>query len=47
MDGLPILNLKNGWFAYFVSLVLTAFILFSLFHLPFIIKARKKTGENQ
>ena len=43
MDNLPILNLDNGWFAYFISLVLVAFVLFTLLHIPFIIAERRKT----
>lgn len=50
LDGLPILNLDNGWFVYFISLVAVAFTLFTLFHLPFIIseikKAKAKTDAN-
>ncbi len=41
MENLPILNLNNGWFVYFLSLVSVALTLFTLFHLPFIIKAIK------
>lgn len=49
MDNLPILNLNNGWFVYFISLITVALILFSLLHLPFIIlerKERKNYKEN-
>ena len=41
MEGLPILNLDNGWFVYFISLVLVAFVLFTLLHIPFIIAEQK------
>ena len=37
MDNLPILNLNHGWTVYFFSLLATGFVLFTLFHLPFII----------
>ena len=50
MENLPILNLDNGWLAYFISLVVIAFVLFSLFHLPFIIAERvraKAKGESK
>ena len=49
MENLPILNLNNGWFVYFISLITVALILFSLLHLPFIIlerKERKNYKEN-
>ena len=43
MDGLPVLNLDNGWYVYFVILALVACTLLFLVQLPFIIKgARKK-----
>lgn len=32
MEGLPILNLDNGWFVYFISLALTVAILLLIFH---------------
>ena len=41
MDGLPVLNLDNGWFAYFFVLVLIGAVLITLLHLPFIIKEKK------
>lgn len=37
MQGLPILNLNNGWFVYFITIVLCGFVLISLVHLPYII----------
>ena len=42
MDNLPILNLNHGWYVYFVTLLLVGITLMTLFHLPFIIKNRKK-----
>ena len=45
MEGLPILNLDNGWFGYFIALVLVAFTLFTLLHIPFIIAEQKKKKE--
>lgn len=48
MENLPVLNLNNGWFVYFLSLVAVAFVLFTLFHLPFIISDIKKAkSENK
>ena len=38
MDGIPLLNLNNGWFAYFGTLILLGVLLLGLVHLPFIIK---------
>jgi hypothetical integral membrane protein (TIGR02206 family) len=45
MEGLPILNLDNGWFGYFIALVLVAFTLITLLHIPFIIAGQKKKKE--
>ncbi len=46
MNGLPILNLDHGWPVYFISLVLTAVILMTLLHLPFIlINKRRKNSD--
>ncbi len=42
VDGLPILNLDNGWYAYFGALVLCGLVGISAVHLPFIIKEAKK-----
>lgn len=43
MDALPVLNLDNGWYVYFVTLALVACALLFLVQLPFIIKgARNK-----
>ena len=38
MEGLPILNLNNGWYVYFLSLAAVACALLFLVHLPFIIR---------
>jgi len=40
-DNLPILNLDNGWYAYFGSLLLFGLVGISAVHLPFIIKELK------
>ena len=37
-DGLPLLNLDNGWYAYFGALVLCGFVGITAVHLPFVIK---------
>ena len=47
MDNLPILNLNNGWFVYFISLVLIALTLFTALHLPFMILERRKTKKGE
>ncbi len=36
--GLPLLNLDNGWYVYFATLVILGFIGISLVHIPYIIK---------
>ena len=40
-DGLPLLNLDNGWYAYFGALVLCGFVGITAVHLPFIIREIK------
>jgi len=39
-EGLPVLNLNNGWYVYFLTILCLGFLLLSLVHLPFIIKER-------
>lgn len=41
-EGLPLLNLDNGWFVYFITLVLIGLLLLTLTHLPGIIRDAKK-----
>lgn len=41
MKDLPILNLDNGWYVYFLTLVCIGLSVMTLFHLPFIIAERK------
>ncbi len=44
-DGLPLLNLNNGWYAYFATVVVLGLTLLTLVHLPAIIRevrAKKK-----
>ncbi len=43
-DGLPLLNLNNGWFVYFFTLVAIGLVLITLTHLPAMIKERKDDG---
>lgn len=46
MDGLPLLNLDNGWFVYFICLALVACLLLLLVHVAFILcAARRKRTE--
>ena len=48
MEGLPILNLNNGWYVYFITLALIACILLFTVHLPFlIINAGKNRKKNK
>lgn len=42
MEGLPILNLDNGWFVYFITLAFIACLLLLLVHLPFILGSAKR-----
>ena len=42
VDGLPIINLNNGWYAYFFILVTIAVVLVGAIHLPTIIKEIKQ-----
>ncbi len=47
MDNLPILNLNNGWYVYFIHLLTIGLIILTIFHLPFaIISAKKKEANN-
>ena len=47
MDGLPILNMDNGWFVYFISYMVLALVLITLFYVPFWIYYKvKKKSEN-
>ena len=46
MEGLPILNLNNGWYVYFISLAAVACLLLLLVHLPFIICGAIKKNIN-
>ena len=41
LEGLPILNLNNGWFAYVGTIILIAFVSLTALQLPFAIKNEK------
>ena len=46
MENLPLLNLNNGWYVYFLTLAVIACTLMLLVQLPFIVlSARKKKRE--
>ncbi len=46
MEGLPLLNLENGWYIYFITLIALAFVGLTAVHLPFMIaEYRKKKKE--
>ena len=48
MENLPILNLSNGWYVYFVTLMAVACLLVLLVHLPFILaEARRKRRDRE
>lgn len=38
LNNLPILNLNHGWIVYFIHLVSLTIVLFTLYHLSFILK---------
>ena len=44
MDGLPILNLNQGWYMYYLKLSITGIILMVAIHCPFILY-NKKTSK--
>lgn len=44
MEDLPYLNLEQGWYVYFLRLLLLGLGLVSLFHIPFILH-QKNTGS--
>lgn len=49
MEGLPLLNLDNGWYLYFVALAAVACLLVLAVHLPFLVKqavAKKRAKKN-
>ena len=47
MDGLPILNMDNGWLVYFVSYMALALLLITLFFAPFWIYYKVKSNREQ
>ena len=42
VDNLPILNLNNGWYAYFATIVILGLVLLTAIHLPALIKEARK-----
>jgi hypothetical protein len=46
LDNLPLLNLDNGWFVYFITIVLIGLVAISLLQLPFIISDLIKSKKN-
>ena len=42
MENLPVLNLDQGWYVYLLRLVSLGVVLISLFHLPFILAAKRR-----
>ena len=42
IDGLPILNLNQGWYVYYLKLSMTAVVLLFLIHFPFILFSKKE-----
>ena len=45
MEGLPFLNLDDGWYRYFLRLFALGLGCLFLFHLPFILKCRKPVKQ--
>lgn len=45
MEGLPFLNLDDGWYRYFLRLFVLGLGCLFLFHLPFILKCRKPVKQ--
>ncbi len=43
VDGLPLLNLDNGWYVYFATILMIGFVAVTLIHLPALIGEWKKT----
>jgi hypothetical protein len=41
VEGLPLLNLDNGWYAYFLTIQCIGLIALTIVHLPAIIRERK------
>lgn len=46
-EGLPLLNLDHGWFAYFGALLLCGFLGVTAVHLPFMLREKKIAGEDR
>lgn len=44
MNNLPYLNLNQGWYLYFLKLLLLGAFIITIFHLPFIIKKHKNNS---
>ena len=47
MDGLPILNMNNGWLVYFISYMALALLLITLFFAPFWIYYKVKKRKTK
>ncbi len=46
VEDLPILNLDNGWYAYFGILLLCGLVGLSAIHLPFVIRERREKRKS-
>lgn len=47
IEGLPILNLENGWWGYMLSILIIGIIVVTLVHLPFLIKDYQKYKQTK
>ncbi len=45
LEGMPILNLKHGWYDYYVKLVILAVIALTIFHTPFILTQKNRDAK--
>ena len=47
MDNLPLLNLNNGWYVYFITLAIIACVLMLLVQLPFMLLNKRNQKETE
>jgi uncharacterized membrane protein YwaF len=47
MDNLPLLNLNNGWYVYFITLAIIACVLTLLVQLPFMLLNKRSQKKQE
>ena len=47
MENLPLLNLDNGWYAYFFTLLALGAVIMTLVHIPFIVAESREEREKK